>query len=183
MPLDLGILKFLGWVAAHEATRGAIKNGIDNLGPVLKDRAKVLIETNYREEVIEVLRHLETYDPQASANINRKRDEALAAGRENILILALGAYLPRDEAKKVKMDEALVRFAWLGGKDDRGMNREIEGLIHDPIAQSIRYWISGPLEFVDRAATKLTTEHLKPTADRLRAEAEEKGVRSWLRFS
>lgn len=173
---------FLTGAAKHEFVR----NGVIKAYDVLGSRAKTLIETNQREAYTEVIRHLEVAEPAAADRIKKAQQQALDAGVENPFILTLGSYIPLDEAGKVKMDEALKRFAWLGGKDDPGFNLTVEGLKHDPVARFVRHWILGNLaaawSFIDGAADELA-RHLKPTVDRLRAEAEEKGVRSWLRFS
>lgn len=190
MPLPafgLGALgKFITGAVAHEATREVIKNGLGKAVQVIVKRGEELMQ-NPRVDYTEVIRRLETVDPAAAGRISDAQQRAADAGVENIFIVALGNYIPHDEAGKIKMEEASERFAWLGGKPERDFNLVVEGLRHDPVAQFIRYWILGNLitawSFADGAAERLA-EGLQPSADRLRRKAAEKPTwrTLWLRW-
>ena len=181
MPLPafgLGVLgKFLMGAAVHEGARGVIKNGLEKAVGVVIKRGEDLIKQNPREAYTEVLRHLEQVDPAAARCITDAQQQATDAGVENLFVVALGSYIPHDETGKVRMDEAVERFAWLGGKDEPEFNLAVEGLKHDPVAQFIRHWILGKLavawSFIDGAAGRLADE-LKPHADRRAARAAKK---------
>ena len=181
--MPLPFLGSIGGLISGAAKHEIVRNGVTKAYEILGPRAKNLIETNSRVDYTEVLRHLEAKgddDPSfrdAANRIKQAQQQALDAGVENLFILALGSYIPKDEAKKVRMDEAVARFAWLGGKEDQEFDLLVEGLKHDPVAQFFRHWflanIVVALVFIDGAADTLAQE-LKPYADELSARAAKK---------
>ncbi len=172
-----GLWSFLTGAAIHEGARGVIKNGLEKAAGVIIKRGEDLIKQNPREDYTEVLRHLEQVDPVAARCITDAQQQATDAGVENLFVVTLGSYIPHDETGKVRMAEAVERFAWLGGKDEPEFNLAVEGLKHDPVAQFIRHWILGKLavawSFIDGAAGRLADE-LRPYAENLAARAAKK---------
>lgn len=121
-------------------------------------RVRTILSEDARRDVVLTLQRLELSHPDKAELLWKRVRLAQEKGIPDIesnVINSMGKLLPRDEKVQVDVEKAKEMYIWLAGLSDEQFALVIEAMKHNPIAQTLQYFLERGFEGFSYVASSL----------------------------